>query len=283
MATVEATLNIARSRLGYREGAGNNTPFGAWSGAQNAPWCASYLSWVLDQAGIGIGKIVYCPTLVNYFKRSNALFANPQVGDVFVMWFPRLGRYAHTGFVEAVDGGYVRTIEGNTDLAGSRTGGSVLRKRRRWRGTKNVFGRPAYSAAAPSAPAPRAFGLNPPAVMRPIVAEYAVGDGFRMVAENGDAYNWFGAPYEGPEPGRRDHDPVSYEPIVDAKADPNGPGGWLLAASGAVYALGAPFHGGVNDKAYFRGFVAAHLEIRDDGKYRIQATDPGTGGYDPPF
>lgn len=69
------------------------------------------------------------------------------------LWFPSKGRYAHTGFVKQVDGDWIVTVEGNSNAAGSRTGGSVVSLRRRWAGTKTVFGRPLY-AAAPAAPAP---------------------------------------------------------------------------------------------------------------------------------
>ena len=36
-------------------------------------------------------------------------------------------RVKHAGFVEEVDGRIVRTVEGNTDLVGSREGGGVFR------------------------------------------------------------------------------------------------------------------------------------------------------------
>ena len=61
---------------------------------------------------------------------------------MFFRW-PSLGRIAHVGIVEKVniDGSYV-TIEGNTDIAGGRTGGRVMRQVRR----ANIagFGRPVY-------------------------------------------------------------------------------------------------------------------------------------------
>jgi hypothetical protein len=50
-------------------------------------------------------------------------------GMVFIMDHGRgLG---HTGFIEAVDGGFVSTIEGNTDASMTREGGGVYRLRRK--------------------------------------------------------------------------------------------------------------------------------------------------------
>jgi hypothetical protein len=60
-------------------------------------------------------------------------------------------------------------------------------------------------------------------------------------------------------------------------------GAWLLAASGAVYAVGgAPYGGGVNGQPYFAGRVADHLELPkpgEQGPYVIVATSGER--YDP--
>lgn len=276
MATAADALNLARSKLGYAEGPKNNeTVFGAWSGFQLQPWCCSFTSWVLDQVGLGMGKIAYCPTAVAYWKAKGRLFATPQVGDQALYFWN--GRYAHTGLVERVDGDSIIAIEGNTNGAGSAEGGAVMRKQRPWRGTKTVFGRPAYQPPRQQPPPAVTFGMNPPLIMPPIVAEYVPPEGgLRLVAEDGAQFNFLGSPYTGPEPGRRDHDPVRLEPLVDVMAAPGG-GFWLLAVSGAVYALlGSQYHGGANEGAdtYFKGFLAARLEPHptDPAKYCIRST-----------
>jgi len=58
--------------------------------------------------------------------------ANPgliQPGMVFIMDFG--GGMGHTGFVERVEGGYLHTIEGNTDASQTREGGGVYRLQRK--------------------------------------------------------------------------------------------------------------------------------------------------------
>lgn len=148
MSNTDQMLDAARSHLGYVEGPRNNqTPFGAWAGTNFQPWCMAYVSFILNQAGAGIGKIAFCPTGVAHYRNKGHLFTSPQRGDVFFLFFPSKNRYAHTGFVEKVDGDWIITCEGNSNAAGSRTGGSVCSNRRKWAGTRTVFGRPALNGA----------------------------------------------------------------------------------------------------------------------------------------
>jgi hypothetical protein len=53
-------------------------------------------------------------------------------GDLFALWYPKLNRWAHIGFVVNVakDGKTIETIEGNTSGAGERDGWMVARKTR---------------------------------------------------------------------------------------------------------------------------------------------------------
>jgi len=152
--TALQTLAFARQYLGYTEGpADNETPFGKWAGYDRQPWCHSFVSFILDHEGAGIGKIAYCPTGVSHFRDAGRLYTKPQVGDVFYLWFPSRNRYAHAGFVDGVSSdGWIVTVEGNSNKAGSRTGGQVVALRRKYAGTRTVFGRPAY--APPPIPKP---------------------------------------------------------------------------------------------------------------------------------
>ena len=45
-------INTANSQLGYKEGGGNDTKFGSWAGGNGNPWCAYFVSWCIDQAGL---------------------------------------------------------------------------------------------------------------------------------------------------------------------------------------------------------------------------------------
>lgn len=141
------------------------------------------------------------------------------------------------------------------------------------------------AGAPPVPPRPTVLvpGLyHPPLVLRPYVAHYVPPEGgVVLVADNGDTYAFAGAGYPGPQPGRREHDPVQLEPIVDAQRF--GPGVRLLAQSGAVYDYGIPpAGGGTNGKPYWGDRKAARLVIEPDNiHYQIVATSGE--GYGPVF
>jgi hypothetical protein len=77
-----------------------------------------------------------------YAKKREVLQEKPQDGDVFLLWNAQLVRFAHTGVVARVrDAGETPggnpwfdcdTIEGNTDVGGTREGDGVMRRVRRF-------------------------------------------------------------------------------------------------------------------------------------------------------
>ena len=106
-----------------------------------APWCAAFVCWVFGQTGITNPRSGWSPALFPtgriIWQRSRlppALTSQPakkpQPGDVFGIWFPEKNRIAHTGFVDNWGEKYAVTVEGNTNMAGSREGDGVYRKRR---------------------------------------------------------------------------------------------------------------------------------------------------------
>jgi len=54
----------------------------------------------------------------------------PSTGDIFGLYFPERKRIAHVGFIDQWDGTWMVTVEGNTNVSGSREGDGVYRKRR---------------------------------------------------------------------------------------------------------------------------------------------------------
>lgn len=114
---VEDFLKVAISQIGYTEGKNNKTKYGAWYGLDNNPWCAMFISWCANQAGIlgtKIPKYASCTTGFNWFKRKNLISNTPSVGAIgFVMTSSTHAE--HTFIVEKVNGNYVYTIEGNLD------------------------------------------------------------------------------------------------------------------------------------------------------------------------
>lgn len=101
------------------------------------PWCAA---WVTDVGDHALGDAWPIPRtasvqhMAEWAKTQGCryLALSPHVGDVFVLWFPALKRFAHTGIVTGVTGtGEVTTVEGNTSGAGSREGWVVAARTRR--------------------------------------------------------------------------------------------------------------------------------------------------------
>ncbi|HEX2038801.1 MAG TPA: CHAP domain-containing protein [Acidimicrobiales bacterium] len=271
MATVEETLKLAATHLGYTEGPDNETPFGAWAGTQNLAWCHAFVSKILHDVGESIGRIAWVPSGVVHFRNAEQLFAKPKAGDVFYVYHPKKGRYGHCGFVKAVDGNRIVTIEGNSNSEGSAEGHSVVSLKRTWAGTRTVFGRPSYDDKA----VPFAVG---PVELPPIVGTLEPPEGgVVLVGDNGAAYAFFGAQYPGPQPDVRQHDPVRLSPIVDEKKAPNERGGWLLGQDGGVYAFGAPALGCPHGQPYWTqggNREAARLDVPGDGgaAYTVVAT-----------
>lgn len=140
MTTAQDVLNQARADLGYTEkpAGSNRTKFGHFYGLDGQPWCAQAISYWFFNAGLPLPAstskgFAYTPSGAAYFKRINRWGTTPQVGAVVFYDFPgdSVNRISHVGIVEAVEGDAIVTIEGNTDDAGGRTGGKVMRRRRK--------------------------------------------------------------------------------------------------------------------------------------------------------
>ena len=150
--------SIYRAEVGVREETGRNDgsrveEYLRYVGLKKGqPWCASFVCWALGKAGIDNPRSGYCPRL---FGRDKLVWerrrgggglnlasydGGPVVGKteagsddsalVFGIYFPEKGRISHVGFVDACDGKYIITVEGNTNEAGSREGDGVYCKRR---------------------------------------------------------------------------------------------------------------------------------------------------------
>lgn len=143
--TATAVLDAARTELGYDELRGNRTKFAAEAGHPNgAAWCSTFCSAILIRCGvIAKGAQMLSPSSrTMYASAKQRGWAVPvemlTPGDVIHTWRGvSIGKWlGHVGFVEKVirnrAGVVVEivTIEGNTNRAGSATGGEVLRKNR---------------------------------------------------------------------------------------------------------------------------------------------------------
>lgn len=106
-----------------------------------APWCAAFVYWCARRAAAlkgvplpleGVALQGYVQSYYLHALKSGWILERSEVGpgDLFLIWFPSLGRYAHIGFVYEMHADHYLTIEGNTDAAGGRDGIEVASRRR---------------------------------------------------------------------------------------------------------------------------------------------------------
>ena len=115
----QAIVEIALTQVGNVGG----EPYWSWWGlSERVEWCAMFVSWCADQAGLidagAIPKFENCVWGANWFK-DNAGWADgsaePSPGDIiFFDWEPD-GYPDHVGIIEKCENGLVYTIEGNVN------------------------------------------------------------------------------------------------------------------------------------------------------------------------
>jgi hypothetical protein len=140
----QLVLDKAVSQLNYEETGDNNTKYGQWYGLNNQPWCAIFVSWCYDQAGL-VGKVAAqnkkgfasCDAGLKWFTKHNKLVSigDAQEGDIVFFQFDTDAEPDHVGIVaknmKRIQA--LRTIEGNTSPSnkGSQSnGGGVYEKKR---------------------------------------------------------------------------------------------------------------------------------------------------------
>ncbi|SEL99132.1 hypothetical protein SAMN05216436_10188 [bacterium A37T11] len=98
-------------------------------------YCAAYVCWCLNEAGIDNPKNGWAPAL---FPSSRVIWergkypvktmgrdarscvsTEPRIGDVFGIYLSELKRIAHCGFVDSWDGTWMVSVEANTNDVGS--------------------------------------------------------------------------------------------------------------------------------------------------------------------
>lgn len=112
--------------------------------AEPWPWCAAFVDWVVKEAMAAAGvketatfkrpRTAGAWDLENWsLKQDNSTQTKKphrgdiQPGDIVIFTFSHVG----IAVGKPDDEGYVSTVEGNTDAAGSREGGGVFKKRRK--------------------------------------------------------------------------------------------------------------------------------------------------------
>ena len=153
---------VAMSQIGYTEGntktqlsgfahgSGNYTEYGLWynnlqsapGGYEKAMWCAMFVSWCANQAGIPSNTVYYHAYTVygvNWFIDQELAYTRqqvvdgiytPQPGDLVYFKSSRNGdKVNHVGIVVKYENNILYAVEGNTnDSAHSTNGGQVCLK-----------------------------------------------------------------------------------------------------------------------------------------------------------
>ena len=128
----EKITAIAQGQLGVRELTGHNDgaaveSYLAVTGLRKGyPWCAAYVCWVCHQAGFPKPTSAWSPDLFPASRITKQVMP----GNVLGIYFPELKRIAHVGLLVKQDGEWCVSIEGNTNISGSREGDGVYLKRR---------------------------------------------------------------------------------------------------------------------------------------------------------
>lgn len=116
----ELLIRVAVNELGYKSGANDDTKYGKWYGLNNNPWCAMFVSWCANQAGIStdiIPKHASCGVSANFFK-TNDCWKNgdsdyiPRRGDL-IYFTDSQYVYKHIAIVTGYWNGKVYYIDGN--------------------------------------------------------------------------------------------------------------------------------------------------------------------------
>ncbi|MEQ7800929.1 peptidoglycan-binding protein [Pedobacter sp. ASV1-7] len=123
-------VEVAQKEIGVQEIAENSglrvDQYNAYVGLKKVPWCASFVSWCFGQVGYSQPRTAWSPSLFP----SRRIVREPVRGMVLGIYFPELKRIAHCGLVEQVKNDLIYTIEGNTNINGSREGTGVFRRLR---------------------------------------------------------------------------------------------------------------------------------------------------------
>lgn len=141
-----AIVKEARKHIGVKETAHNSGPYiDDWllrvRRKPGNPWCVAFAWCMLDDACASLGIVLraYLPPvagghlMIQMAKERKAWTDVPGPGFIFAIDHGTSGggaRLSHVGIVVELDGDRMRTIEGNTNEAGSREGNCVAAKSR---------------------------------------------------------------------------------------------------------------------------------------------------------
>jgi hypothetical protein len=144
-----ATLIIAQSQIGVMEeppGSNRGKKVEEYQAAVGINpgdfWCAAFVYWCFQKASVNSGKrnpvfrTGHCMTHCNKTTGKKIAGADAvnkpslvKPGHIFII--NTGGSHGHTGLVEKVEGGFIHTIEGNSNPSGSSNGIGVFKNMRK--------------------------------------------------------------------------------------------------------------------------------------------------------
>ena len=158
-----SVLSVARGQIGYSRWSDPEagTRYGRWYakktgnsyyGQSGVPYCAMFASYVFDKAGASCAGLpgAYCPTMLSAASGHTVTKKQARPGDVVYFDWGGDGVVDHVGIVEANNGSYLTTIEGNTSsgASGSQGNGGGVYRRTRSFGVVRAVVRPSYGGAS---------------------------------------------------------------------------------------------------------------------------------------
>lgn len=158
-----SVLSVARGQIGYSRWTDPEagTRYGRWYaqktgnsyyGQSGVPYCAMFASYVFAQAGASCAGLpgAYCPTMLSAASGHTVAKKSARPGDVVYFDWGGDGVVDHVGIVEANNGSYLTTIEGNTSsgASGSQGNGGGVYRRTRSFGVVRAVVRPSYGGAS---------------------------------------------------------------------------------------------------------------------------------------
>lgn len=169
-------IEVATAEIGTIEGPKDNqTKYGAFTKANFAAWCGSFIMWCANESGVKVPNTVSTLAGADGFKKLKRWYDNdgtnvPEAGDIVYFDFPGDGvdRISHVGLITKVDAksGICITIEGNTagnPKGDQRNGGECCKKERGFRKNNSKklingivgWGRPDYAGTTANPVAPK--------------------------------------------------------------------------------------------------------------------------------
>lgn len=134
LATAKAELGITESPAGS-----NKTKYGQWYNLNGQKWCAIFVSWVFDKAGVPLGNIQtakgihHCQSAHNYYKSKGLLTTAPEPGDIVIYDWEGNGYADHIGIFirwKNTQKTLLEAYEGNTSQGNNSDGGKVMLRER---------------------------------------------------------------------------------------------------------------------------------------------------------